>query len=165
MKRALTLLIIVLALGLPWWFLKSPDKEETPSQVIEPEPLITPAPPRQPVLADNMLADYASDDSSGKSDLQMMARFLDSVFLLVKQRDTADYATNEDLALFLKGVNPHQTAFLNPDSPALNQKSQLIDRWGSPLIVHPVSRKLLQIRSAGPDQKPYTEDDFLWPDG
>lgn len=123
----------------------------------------TPAEPRRPVLADTMLANYGTDESSGKEDFRKLTTFLDSVFLLVKKRDTADYATNEDLALFLKGSNPHQTAFLSADSPALNKEGQLIDRWGSPIIVHPISRKLLEIRSAGPDQKPYTEDDFLWP--
>lgn len=129
------------------------------------EPIVeTPAEPSKPVLADTMLAAYGTDESSGKEDLRKLVTLLDSVFLLVKKRDSADYATNEDLVLFLKGANPHQTAFLNADSPALNEAGQLIDRWGSPIIVHPVSRKLLEIRSAGPDQKPYTEDDFLWPE-
>ena len=122
-----------------------------------------PVEPRKPVLADTMLANYASDESSGKEDLRYLATFLDSVFLLIKTRDTADYSTNEDLALFLKGANPHRTVFLNEDSPALNKEGQLIDRWDSPIIVHLISRKLLEIRSAGPDKKSYTEDDFLWP--
>lgn len=110
-----------------------------------------------------MLEGYGSDDSSDRKDLMRFATFLDSVFLLVKERDTADYATNPDLALFLLGSNSHQTPFLNKDSPALNEKGELIDRHGTPLIIHPVSRKLLEIRSAGPDRQPYTPDDLLWP--
>ena len=119
--------------------------------------------PREPVLSDTMLAGYAGDDTSGAEDLKMMSRFIDSVFLVVKQRDTADYATNEDLALFLQGANSHRSPFLAKDGTALNDKGQLVDRWGSPLIIHPVSRKLLELRSAGPDKKAYTEDDLIWP--
>ncbi|MCX8237347.1 MAG: hypothetical protein OSB05_00880 [Akkermansiaceae bacterium] len=157
--------MIIILFGL-WFFLaqRAEDDPAPPTPEKQVESIVkTPAEPRRPVLADTMLANYGTDESSGKEDFRKLTTFLDSVFLLVKKRDTADYATNEDLALFLKGSNPHQTAFLSADSPALNKEGQLIDRWGSPIIVHPISRKLLEIRSAGPDQKPYTEDDFLWP--
>jgi hypothetical protein len=162
MKAGLIAALVVIGSAL--WIFTRPDSrvvhaDEPAGRV----PLMTPSPPPDPVLADTMLADYASDDSSGKKDLNLMVTFLDSVFLLVKQRDTADYATNEDLVLFLQGKNSHQSPFLNQKSRALNDKGQLVDRWGSPLIFHPVSQKLLEIRSAGPDQKAYTEDDFLWP--
>ena len=122
-----------------------------------------PEPPRTEVLGDQMLAEYASNETTGKSDLRMMGRFVDSVFLLVKKRDTREYGTNEDLAEFLQGRNADLTRYLAADSPALNEAGQLIDRWGSPLIVHPVSTKVMEIRSAGPDQKAYTDDDLEWP--
>ena len=120
--------------------------------------------PSDPVLSDTMLAGYAGEKTSAAEDLEMMARFIDSVFILVKQRDTADYSTNEDLVLFLHGSNSHHLPFLAKDGPALNGKGQLVDRWNSPLIPHPISRKLLELRSAGPDKIPYTGDDLLWPD-
>lgn len=120
--------------------------------------------PPDPVLSDTMLAGYAGKDTSAAEDLEMMARFIDSVFLLVKKRDTADYSTNEDLVLFLHGSNSHRRPFLAQDGPALNSKGQLVDRWNSPLILHPVSQKLLELRSAGGDKIPYTKDDLLWPD-
>ncbi len=154
----------LVVIGIAIWIFTRPDSapvsENEPGGV---KPLITPSPPPAPVLADTMLVDYASEASSGKDDLNLMVAFLDSVFLLIKQRDTADYATNEDLVLFLQGNNSHQSPFLNQKSHALNDEGQLVDRWESPLIFHPVSQKLLEIRSAGPDQKPYTEDDLLWP--
>ena len=123
----------------------------------------TPAQPPKPVLADTMLAAYGTDESTEKEDLHLLARFLDSVFLLVKSRDTADYATNEDLVLFLLGSNSHQSPFITESSSALNKDGQLIDRWGSPIIVHPVSQKLLELRTSGPDKTPYTADDLQWP--
>jgi hypothetical protein len=120
--------------------------------------------PSGPILSDTMLAGYAGENTSAAEDLEMMARFIDSVFILVKKRDTADYSTNEDLVLFLHGSNSHRLPFLAKVGPALNGEGQLIDRWNSPLIPHPISRKLLELRSAGPDKVPYTGDDLLWPD-
>ncbi|MGB2455654.1 MAG: hypothetical protein ACPIG7_13750, partial [Akkermansiaceae bacterium] len=61
--------------------------------------------PADSVLSDTMLAGYAGENTSAVEDLAMMAHYIDSVFLLVKERDTADYSTNEDLVLFLHGNN------------------------------------------------------------
>ena len=127
------------------------------------DPVFSKKPPDS-VLSDTMLAGYAGESTSAAEDLEMIARYIDSVFLLVKDRDTADYSTNEDLVLFLHGSNSHHLSFLAKNGPALNGKGQLVDRWGSPLIPHPISRKLLELRSAGPDKIPYTDDDLLWPD-
>lgn len=160
------ILVALVFITVTVWFLMRPAPVPVASDRDLPaplEPVITPPPPLVPVLADTMLVNYASDETSGKEDLNLMATFLDSVFLLIKQRDTADYATNEDLVEFLQGNNSHQSPFLNQSFRAINEDGQLIDRWGSPLIVHPVSRKLLELRSAGPDKTPYTEDDLLWP--
>lgn len=137
----------------------APHQESKPKEV----PQIFSKEPTDPVLSDTMLAEYAGHETSGAEDLKIMARYLDSVFLLVKQRDIADYATNEDLVLFLQGRNSHRSPFLASDCPALNDQGQLVDRWDSPLIVHPVSQNLLELRSAGPDTKPYTGDDLTWP--
>lgn len=41
-----------------------------------------------------------------------------------------------------------------------------MDRWKTPLYIHAASRDRLEIRSAGPDQKMWTEDDLQrQPDG
>ena len=37
----------------------------------------------------------------------------------------------------------------------------LIDRWGSPVIVHPEAWRQIELRSAGPDKIPYNEDDLI----
>ena len=126
-------------------------------------PVFSEAPPDS-VLSDTMLAGYAGETTSATEDLEMIARYIDSVFLLVKDRDTADYSTNKDLVLFLHGSNSHRLPFLAKNAKVLNGTGQIVDRWDSPLILHPISRKLLELRSAGPDKIPYTDDDLLWPD-
>ena len=139
MRGAIAGIVVIIFFGL-WFFLaqRAEDDPAPPTPEEQVESIVkTPAEPRRPVLADTMLANYGTDESSGKEDFRKLTTFLDSVFLLVKKRDTADYATNEDLALFLKGSNPHQTAFLSADSPALNKEGQdhpqrrLVERTGS----------------------------------
>lgn len=164
MKRAIA--ILALLTGLLVWFKKnepvSSSAPTTPPPLVGPEDTGIPADP--PLLADRMLQDYGTDNSSSKNDLELVGRLIDSAFLLVKNRDTREYATNEDLVLFLQGRNSYQSAYLGKTSPVLNGDGQMIDRWGSPLIVHPVSQKILELRSAGPDRKPYTDDDLIWPE-
>ena len=93
--------------------------------------------------------------------MEIFDRYLDNVFILIKQRDPRYYATNEDLVLFLTGQKGNLTPYLSADSPLINSEGQLVDRFGSPLIVHPLSKEEIEIRSAGPDQVPYTEDDIV----
>lgn len=164
MKRAIAILIIVA--GFIVWFRRDdpipPMTAPTPPPFVGPED--TKEPPAPPILADRMLRDYGNDNSSPKNDLKLISKLVDSAFLLIKNRDTREYATNEDLVLFLQGQNAYQSTYLGKTSPALNDDGQLIDRWASPLIVHPVSQKILELRSAGPDRKPYTDDDLTWPE-
>ena len=154
--------IIILASLISRRGYESETKGETPRKMEE-DNLVFSEPPPDPVLSDTMLTGYAGENTSAAEDLEMIAHFIDSVFLLVKERNTADYSTNEDLVLFLQGSNSHRLPFLAKVGPALNSKGQLVDRWNSPLITHPVSQKVLELRSAGPDKTPYTGDDLLWP--
>ena len=154
--------IIILASLISQRGQASETKGGTPQKVAEGN-LVFSEPPSNPVLSDTMLAGYGGENTSAAEDLEMVAHFIDSVFLLVKQRNTADYSTNDDLVLFLQGSNSHRLPFLAKVSPALNTKGQLVDRWNSPLITHPVSQKVLELRSAGPDKIPYTRDDLLCP--
>ncbi len=53
---------------------------------------------------------------------------------------------------------------LSPDHPALGTETSeplILDRWGSPYILHLAGSKQIQIRSSGPDRRPYTEDDLI----
>ena len=43
---------------------------------------------------------------------------------------------------------------------ALSANGDLLDRWGSPFIFHPLNADLMNVRSIGPDQTPWTDDDL-----
>lgn len=70
-------------------------------------------------------------------------------------------AYNEEITAKLRGENSKRFSVLPPDNAAnvLNARGELLDRWGTPYFLHPVSSELIEIRSAGPDRKLWTKDD------
>lgn len=175
MRRKATLLIILALiasgafLAISFW--KSPaiapsaTERQPPSEPqfsqppVELEPQV-PAPSNL-TLGDRLLSNYGNSSLSLKEDLTLFKNFTSNVFLLVKQRDSRHYATNQDLAEFLLGKRGQSEPYLSSDSPVLNPAGQLVDRYGSPLIIHPLSQDRFEIRSAGLDKVPYTEDDLV----
>ena len=141
---------------------QSPPNPKPPLVQSSPAPAEQPA-PSEPTLADTVLEAYGSPQATYQEDTRLLHNFLTNVFFLVKQRDSRHYSTNEDLVLFLQGKNSNNQAYLPESHPYLDSNNRLLDRFGSPVHLHPVSRQLIQIRSAGPDTIPYTEDDTIYP--
>jgi hypothetical protein len=74
------------------------------------------------------------------------------------------FPTGEDNATFvnaLTGNNPARLPLLDPVHDAINARGELCDRWGTAFFFHLLSHDALEIRSAGPDRKAYTADDFV----
>ena len=69
--------------------------------------------------------------------------------------------TNAEIMKALMGHNPHQATLGPPAGASLNGQGELIDRWGTPYFFHQLSRDAMEIRSAGPDRKMYTNDDLV----
>jgi hypothetical protein len=122
---------------------------------------VVPAPVMEETPGDKMLESYASTETTPKEDLQWVQRLLNNALIVVKRADTRHYATNEDLANFLRGANPDQQVIVSSNSPIFGTDGRVVDRWGSPLIVHPIKSDRLELRSAGPDRKPWTDDDII----
>lgn len=68
---------------------------------------------------------------------------------------------NEEIVTSLRGKNPRRFVFIPSSHPKLNEKGELLDRFGTPYYLHPVSRDLIEVRSAGPDRTLWTKDD-VW---
>lgn len=66
---------------------------------------------------------------------------------------------NLEITQQLLGNNPKRIVFLDPQSQAL-KNNQLLDQWGTPYFFHALSGQEMEIRSAGPDQQHWTNDDF-----
>jgi hypothetical protein len=46
-----------------------------------------------------------------------------------------------------------------PAGNKVNEAGELTDRWGTAYFFHQLSSREMEIRSAGPDRKMWTEDD------
>lgn len=60
----------------------------------------------------------------------------------------------------LRGKNRMGVRFLPESSEWVNDKGELIDRWGTPYHFHSISPTEMEIVSAGPDGELWTDDDI-----
>jgi hypothetical protein len=69
---------------------------------------------------------------------------------------------NSEITSQLRGDNPKQINFLNPDAGMrVNASGELIDPWGTPYFFHQLSGTDMEIHSAGPDRIMWTADDLV----
>jgi hypothetical protein len=69
--------------------------------------------------------------------------------------------TNPEITKALLGANSRKANFISEEARLSN--GRLVDRWNHPYFFHQLSRSQMQIRSAGPDGKMWTDDDELSP--
>jgi hypothetical protein len=70
--------------------------------------------------------------------------------------------TNPEITAALNGKNPKGIVFLDPDDGLrINDKGELVDNWGTPFFFHQLSGTEMEIHSAGPDRKMWTDDDLV----
>jgi hypothetical protein len=138
-----------------------------------------PAPPASPAPARPALVPVAPDPRHPRSPLADPLhspattaaddlRAVGEILRLYRERFGAypAFETNAQLVNALAGANPRRLALLPRDAPAVSPaRGELLDRWGTPLHFHSVSREHLELRSAGPDRALYTADDLLLPVG
>lgn len=89
-----------------------------------------------------------------------MAHVFSNLRLLVKGDSPFHLGANEEFAAALLGKNKGKLAFVSAKSHVFNDKGQLVDRWQTPLYFHAAAQDRIEIRSAGPDRKMWTEDDI-----
>lgn len=71
------------------------------------------------------------------------------------------FGTNAEIMKAVMGGNPKQARLGPPEGQTLNAEGELVDRWGTPYFFHQLSKSDMEIRSAGPDRKMWTEDDVI----
>jgi len=91
-------------------------------------------------------------------DLEIVSQILSLYRSVYKENPVG--VENFEFTAALTGDNPKQVNFLDPHHPALSDKNELVDRWGSPFIFHSLSRTKMELRSLGPDKVLWTEDDI-----
>jgi hypothetical protein len=68
--------------------------------------------------------------------------------------------TNAEITRELFGDNPKQVKVPLPTGSRLNGAGELCDRWDTPYFFHQLSSARMEIRSAGPDRRMWTDDDL-----
>ncbi|MDB6137878.1 MAG: hypothetical protein JWO94_950 [Verrucomicrobiaceae bacterium] len=103
-----------------------------------------------------------ADDTTA---MEAAAIELDKVNLMLRDYRTLmggnPVGTNAEIMKAVMGGNPRQATLGPPEGQRLNEKGELIDRWGTPYFFHQMSATDMQIRSAGPDRVLWTADDVF----
>jgi len=134
----------------------TPPPENAPAAVTEP-------PPRAylPTASERLMEGYADPATPPIEDLRKVHRVIAGYFTVVKDASRFPIGGNADLAAALRGENPNRETYIPAGHPVFSKEGLLIDRWGSPLVVHPEAWTQLELRSAGRDKIAYTADDLV----
>jgi hypothetical protein len=99
--------------------------------------------------------------NSATGDVHSDLRILNAVFAAYRGavRGGNPVGENSEITAALTGKNRLGYAFIPASNPAISPKGELCDRWGTPLFFHQLSGERMEIRSAGPDRRLWTEDD------
>ena len=90
---------------------------------------------------------------------------LDKVSLMLRDYRTRmgenPTGTNAEIMKAVMGGNPKKAQLGPPEGQQVNGNGELVDRWGTPYFFHQMSKSDMEIRSAGPDRKMWTDDDVV----
>lgn len=160
------LLLLVVTLR-PWRQPARTDSPSVPPAVPAPSaatPDSTPLTPRRPAPPPperSTLADALNSPTTDiRADLRLVLDLVDtfrSNFLSTGNPT----GTNAEITAALTGRNPLRLALVPSDHPAINREGELCDRWGTPFFFHAESATRMDIRSAGPDRRMWTDDDVV----
>jgi hypothetical protein len=153
----LALPLIALAVLLLW------PRHEPP---IAPTPSVATAVPAVPVDVPAVVAPVPKPVRVAPSPAAIATQNeLDSVQSAVRDFDARfdgnPVGTNAEITKTLQGDNLRRVNFLGKDSQRINANGELVDAWGTPYFFHQLSARQMEIRSAGPDKRMWTEDDIV----
>lgn len=153
------LIALALLALLVWLFLSTGSEPASPPA----SPARTSPPPQAsaPTAAESLLAGYGDPATEPIDDLRKLHRVVTGYFSVVKDSARNPIGGNADLAAALRGENPNKEVFLPANHPLFSADGLILDRWNTPLVVHPEAWRELELRSAGPDKTPYTGDDLI----
>jgi hypothetical protein len=116
---------------------------------------------RIPTASERLLEGYANPATPPIEDLKKVQRVIAGYYSIVKDSSHFPIGGNADLAAALRGENSNRETYVPEGHPVFSKDGLLVDRWGSPLVVHPEAWTQLELRSAGPDRIAYTPDDLV----
>lgn len=162
----LGLLLVFAMLGMLVWVSNQLDTLRPPPPKV---PVVTPSesqvpPPAAsaaPTASEALLEGYGDPASPPIEDLRKIQHVAVGYFSVVKDPQRFPIGGNADFAAALRGENPNREVFLPANHRLFSANGLILDRWGTPLIVHPQAWRELELRSAGPDRIPHNDDDLV----
>jgi hypothetical protein len=99
--------------------------------------------------------------NSPQGDIHADLRMLNALFIAYRgaTHQGNPVGENNEITAVLRGKNRLGYEFIPRDCTAVNARGELCDRWGTPFFFHQLSGERMEIRSAGPDHRLWTEDD------
>lgn len=157
LRRWLVPAAILLAIA---WIATHPRKRELPTErpaqaipvLLEPRP----ATAEKPLQSwERLLARDGSPSEDRAALAEMVANYLQSA----PDSQRPPLGANDEITRALSDRNHLGEAALPAAHPAI-ARGQLVDRWGHPWHFHQLSADVIEVRSAGPDGRLFTEDDI-----
>jgi hypothetical protein len=165
-RRAITAALLLLVILLLWWRTKPPAATPMPGAAPAASSTVTSgaglsvrqssSPPERSNLADALNA----PSSDIRADLRLVSSIIETFRTNYLQTGNP-VGTNAEITAALTGRNKLRLSLIPADHPAINQSGELCDRWGTPFFFHAESATRMEIRSAGPDKKMWSEDDVV----
>jgi hypothetical protein len=145
-------------------FVVLPSRNEAPPSAVAP-PVAKPKAPvveLGPITVHQSASDLASQLTREGMNTEDRIQALNQVLYVYRQGFGGNpTGQNEDIVAAILGENEKRTALLPKDCPAI-QDGKLVDEWGTPYWFHPITAKVMEIRSAGPDRDLFTNDDVFF---
>lgn len=172
MKRAFILgsIVFTLLLGI-YWLSDSGDYEPppppTPAELAAAAAATAPVsapPPSSPSASDvgtPLAAELHRADSSAQQDVDTLKQIIQQYLEAIQNRPGPPIGDDADLARVLQGRNPLKLVVIPASHPIFSADGRMRDRFGTPYHVHARNSTAIDIRSAGPDRKLFTADDFV----
>ena len=154
--------LVLLAAAAVWQALRRDQDGAAPQAEV---PVIaTPVPPTQPVERGGVMmmaiANQAARLNSTQTDAREDVMILDQLLGQYRRAYTMNpVGLNHEIVRALAGGNARRAAFIDPAHPAVNDRGELVDRWGTPFFFHQLSGTRMEVISAGPDKQLWTADD------
>jgi hypothetical protein len=167
MKRrfAFVAILAILVLGLIWWIPRHRPAGSAGSATLpgtSSPPALTAANSRTPGPYANEEPSHLADRlDAPTSDIASDLRVLNDIFVQYRSAIHGENPVGENVEITaaLTGRNKLGFSFIPKNHPAINARGELCDRWGTPFFFHQLSGTQMEIRSAGPDRKLWTDDD------
>ena len=96
--------------------------------------------------------------AAASGDVLRLRLALGNFLLAVKDPYRPPLGDNRDITRALTGGNRRGLVLVPTNDPSFRD-GQLVDRWGTPYWFHPRAPDAIDIVSAGPDRKLFTDDD------